>query len=85
MRLLELRQKEVINIRTCKSLGCVLDLLIDEKNGCITALILPGPGRLFGCLGRESEYIIAWCHVCQIGKDIILVDICEEECLKKCQ
>ena len=39
MRLLELRQKEVINIRTCASLGCVMDLLINEKNGCILALI----------------------------------------------
>lgn len=84
MRLLELRQKEVINIRTCRSLGCVMDLLIDEKTGCILAIIIPGPGRLWGCFGRDTEFIIPWSCVCQVGKDIILVDIDEEECRKKC-
>ena len=52
MRLLEIRQKEVINIRTCASLGCVMDLLINEKNGCILALIIPGPGKFCSVLGR---------------------------------
>ena len=78
MRLLELRQKEVINIRTCASLGCVMDLLINEKNGCILALIIPGPGRFCCVLGRDTEYIIPWQQVCQIGRDIILVDIDEK-------
>lgn len=85
MRLLEIRQKEVINIRTCASLGCVMDLLINEKNGCILALIIPGPGKFCSVLGRDSEYIIPWEQVCQIGRDIILVDIDEKECRKKCE
>ena len=85
MRLLEIRQKEVINIRTCASLGCVMDLLIDEKNGCILALIIPGPGKFCSVLGRDTEYIIPWEQVCQIGRDIILVDIDEKECRKKCE
>lgn len=44
MRLCELRQKEIINIRTCRSLGCPIDLEFDERSGKITALIVPGPG-----------------------------------------
>lgn len=85
MRLLELRQKEVINIRTCTSLGCVMDLIIDEKSGCILALVIPGPGRFCGFLGRDTEFIIPWECVCQVGRDIILVDIDEKECRKKCE
>ncbi len=82
MRVCELKQKEVINTCTCKSLGCPTDVEFDPKTGNLTALILPGPGRVFGFLGRDSEYIIPWCCICQIGEDIILVEIKEDQCLK---
>ena len=83
MRLCELKQKEIINTCTCKSLGCPVDLEFDEKSGKITALIVPGPGK-FCCLwGRDSEYIIPWTSVCQIGEDIILVEIREEKAFRK--
>lgn len=84
MRLLEIRQKEVINIRTCASLGCVMDLLINEKNGCILALIIPGPGKFCSVLGRDTEYIIPWEQVCQLaGYHPRGID--EKECRKKCE
>ena len=83
MRLCELKQKEIINTCTCKSLGCPVDLEFDEKSGKITALIVPGPGK-FCCLwGIDSEYIIPWNSVCQIGEDIILVEIREEKAFRK--
>jgi YlmC/YmxH family sporulation protein len=84
MRLYELKQKEVINIKSCRSLGCVSDLDIDCKSGCVLALIVPGPGKLCWFLGREFEYVIPWRCIVQIGADIILVDIQEEELRKKC-
>lgn len=84
MRFCELRQKEVINICTCRSLGCVADLDFDECDGRILALIIPGPGKICSFLGRDTEYIIPWNCVKQIGVDIVLVDIDEEEALTKC-
>ena len=45
MRVCQLRQKEVINICTCKSLGVPFDLEFDEKTGCVTAIIVPLPGE----------------------------------------
>ncbi|HIT89759.1 MAG TPA: YlmC/YmxH family sporulation protein [Candidatus Merdenecus merdavium] len=84
MRLCDIRQKEVINICTCRCLGCVGDIDIDECTGCIIAIIIPGPGKICSFLGRDTEYIIPWCNIKQIGADIILVEIDEEECLKKC-
>lgn len=83
MRFFELRQKEVINICTCKSLGCPVDIIIDGKCGKVCSLIIPGPGKLLGMLGRDCEYVIPWECVVQIGDDIILVEIKEELCLKK--
>lgn len=83
MRLCELKQKEIINTCTCKSLGCPVDLEFDEKSGKITALIVPGPGKFCYLWGRDSEYIIPWNSVCQIGEDIILVEIREEKAFRK--
>ena len=79
IRLYDLKQKEVINIKDCARLGYVGDLEFDEKTGCITALVVPGPGCICGFLGREKEYVIPFCDVCQIGSDIILVSFKEKE------
>lgn len=84
MRVCELKQKEVINCCTCRNLGCPVDLSFDCKTGCIKALILPGPGKVFCLLSRESEYIIPWECVRQVGEDIILVEIREDSCLHDC-
>ena len=83
MRLCELKQKEMINTCTCKSLGCPIDIDFNCKTGQILALIVPGPGRICSLLGRDSEFIIPWECICQIGEDIILVEIKEDKCLHK--
>ena len=65
--------------------GCLLDryLVIDECDGRIRALIVPGPGKWFGCFCREFELFIPWCKIVRIGPDIILVDIDEKEAKHK--
>jgi len=83
MRLCDLQEKKVINVNDCKFLGCVIDIDLDEKNGCVCALILPGPGHLFGVFCREYEIFIPWCKIVKIGPDIILVDIEEKEARHK--
>ncbi len=83
MRLCELRQKEIINACTCRSLGCPADLEFDCKSGRILSLIVPGPARFCSFFGRDSEYVIPWECICQIGEDIILVKIQEEKCFHK--
>jgi len=72
----DLRQKEVINTNDGVRYGFVSDLSIDETEGKIKALIIPGPGRVLGVFGRDHEYRIPWSKIKKIGEDIILVD-CE--------
>ena len=84
MRLCELKQKEVINVCTCKSLGCPVDVEFDCKSGCLTALIVPGPGRICGLFGRETECVIPWNCIQQVGEDIILAEVNEEKCYHPC-
>ena len=73
MRVCELRQKEVINICSCRTLGCPLDVEFDCKTGYIKALIVPLPGKMCGFFGSTSEYVIPFSFIRQIGEDIILV------------
>lgn len=83
MRICELREKEVINIRNCQRLGRVLDIEFDLHTGAICQLILPGPSRFCGFFGRDAEYLIGWKCIRQIGADIILVDVDLEKCMQK--
>ncbi len=83
MRFSELEEKEIINVTDCKCLGCVKDLDLDECEGTIRALIVPGPAKWCGCIGRDYELFIPWCKVVKIGPDIILVDIEEKEARHK--
>ena len=83
MTFLDLKQKEVINCKDCKRIGCVADIEFDPCNGQICALIVPVPARFFSCFGKEDRYCIRFCDVVRIGPDIILVDVCLEDARKK--
>ena len=85
MRICELRQKEVINIRDCQRIGYVMDIDMDPVTGRVFQLIVPGQGEICGLFGRDTEYVIGWKCVRQIGADIILVDVCIEEVLRECE
>ena len=73
-RLSDLRYREVINISTGARLGFVSDVVLDLNAGRIAALIVPGPARFFGIFGRESDYVLPWEAITQMGSDIILID-----------
>ncbi|MDP4109041.1 MAG: YlmC/YmxH family sporulation protein [Bacillota bacterium] len=69
----ELRYKEVVSLSNGARLGFVCDLEFDMENGRVTSLVIPGPLRFFGLLGREEDYIVPWDAINKIGEDIILV------------
>ena len=82
LRIYDLRQKEIINIKDGTRFGFVADLEIDEEKGEIVKMIVPGPARVFGVFGRDAEYCIPWGKIKQVGDDIILVDVDTDECLE---
>ena len=73
-RFTDLRCKEVINIKDGCRLGYVGDLDVRIPEGEITAIIVPGPLKFFGLLGRGEEYYIPWRCITRIGDDVILVE-----------
>ena len=62
-----------------------IKIIFNECTGCIEAIVVPGPGKICGVFGRDTEYIIPFKCICQIGDDIVLVNVCVEEVLKKCK
>ncbi len=79
-----MRQKEVINVKDGCRFGFICDLEIDECEGTIKKLIVPGPGKVLGMFGREQEYHIPWRDVLRIGDDIILVEVETHKVLIDC-
>lgn len=72
-RLTDLRDKDVINIRDGMRLGSVGDVELDTATARILAVVIYGPLRWFGLLGREEDRVIRWNDIEVIGEDTILV------------
>ena len=85
VRIYGMKQKEVINIKDGCRYGFVCDIELDEKDGKICSIIVPGPGRVFGVFGHDQEYKIPWKEVRQFGEDIILVDVDSKKVLVDCE
>lgn len=80
MRFTQLQCKEVICIGDGRRLGFVSDVQVEVPQGNILAIVVPGPCRFFGVVGRSDDYLIPWNCIRRIGPDIILVDAKPEEC-----
>lgn len=85
MRICELREKEVVNVCDGERLGNICDVDFEEKTGKICSLIIPGPCKIFGIIGRDSEYVIPYECVKRIGADVVLVEVEAAKCLHKCE
>lgn len=76
----QLQCKEVICVSDGKRLGFVSDVQVELPEGNILAIVVPGPCRFMGLVGRNSDFLIPWKCICRIGPDIVLVDIHPEDC-----
>ena len=76
----ELLRKEVICVCDGRRLGFIADACVEIPTGNIVSILVPGPCRFFGLLGRKDDYIIPWSRIVRMGPDIVLVDVKPEEC-----
>ena len=80
MKFTQLQCKEVICVSDGRRLGFITDVLVEVPEGNVCAIVVPGPCRILGVLGRSEDYLIPWSCIKKIGPDIILVDIRPEDC-----
>ena len=69
----ELRNKEVVNVRTGEKIGYIDDLELDSAGGRIVSLVIYGRSRAFGLMGRDEDIVIRCSDIELIGEDTILV------------
>lgn len=75
-RIVDMRCKEVIHIKTGLRIGYVCDVEIDTVTARLIGIVIHGRPRCFGLLGREEDIIIRWEEIEIIGCDTILVNPC---------
>lgn len=80
MKFTELNCKEVICVCDGRRLGFISDVRIELPEGRVTAIIVPGKGRLFGLIGCRDDFVIPWSCIKRIGPDIVLVDARPDDC-----
>ncbi len=85
IRICQLAQKEVVNLCDGQILGYINDIEFDICTGCVTKVIVPGPCKVCGILGRDHEYVIDFCCVKCIGEDTVLVEVDVEKVFLKCK
>ncbi len=79
LRISDLREKEVINVHNGERLGYVYDFEMDIDKGMLTAIIMPGGGKVMGLFSKPNDIEIEWRRIIKIGIDIILVNLRENE------
>ena len=72
----ELRTKDVVNTCDGRRLGKVMDIEFCEKDGTVTAIVVPGEFNMLQMLrGDKCGIVIPWDRICKIGDDVILVNV----------
>ncbi len=74
MKASELRQKEVINIKTGKRLGNIIDYDIDLRSGRITGVSVPVQGKFSILSKNDQDIFVAWEKIKKIGDDVVLIE-----------
>ena len=80
VRFTDLQCKEVICINDGRRLGYISDIQIEVPEGNVLAIVVPGPCRILGLLGRRDDFLIPWRCIRRIGPEIVLVDVKLDEC-----
>lgn len=73
---LELKCKQVINVVDGKTLGRIVDIVMDIKTCKVLGLIVPSPtSGWLSCFKSGKEIFIPFDCICKIGVDVILVEL----------
>ena len=59
----EIKNKEIINIKTGSKMGYADDIEFDTCTAKICRLVIFGKAKLFGLLGRAEDTEICWCDI----------------------
>ncbi len=74
LRIVDMREKQVICLKSGAILGCVGDVEVDSVSGKVVNIIIFGRPKFWGILGRCEDIILPWDTIQVIGRDAMLVN-----------
>ena len=80
VRLTQLQCKEVICVNDGMRLGFISDVVVEVPDGHICAIVVPGPCKFLGLLGRSDDFVIPWSCIRRIGPEVVLVEVKPCDC-----
>lgn len=81
-RIADLRNKQVVCVKSGEILGYVSDVEFNTENGRLEAIVIFGKPKLMGLFGKYEDIIIPWADIEVIGQETILVKNDSPYCLK---
>lgn len=73
MRLSDLQNKDIINVKDGKKIGNIIDVKLNE-NGDMEGLVVEQSKFLVSMFSNHNEIEIKWNQIEKIGEDVILVN-----------
>jgi len=73
MRLSDLQNKDIVNMKDGKKIGNIIDVIIDN-NGNMESLIVQ-KSKFINIFSSSNEFEVKWNQIKKIGEDVILVDV----------
>lgn len=74
MRISDIMEKEIINVKNGKKLGFITDIDLDVENGKVSSFSITGSTSNFFSRGAEIDTVF-WRDILRIGCDTIIVSI----------
>ena len=84
--LTEIKDKDIINVKSGENLGYADDICLDTKTAAVTGLVIYGKPRYFGIFGAREKNIIGYEHISFVKllycllqiDDINTISFCED-------
>ena len=73
MRLSDLQNKDIVNMKDGKKIGNIIDVIIDN-NGNMESLIVQ-KSKFINMFSSSNEFEVKWNQIKKIGEDVVLVDV----------
>lgn len=74
IRISDVMDKEVINVKNGKRLGYIVDIDIDVLEGKVVSFSIAGGSTGFFSRGNDGQ-VVLWSDILKIGYDTIIVNI----------
>ena len=74
MRISDIMEKEIINVKNGKKLGFITDIDLDVETGKVSSFSITGSSGNFFSRGAEIDTVF-WRDILRIGCDTIIVSI----------